>query len=100
MAKLDPAEANRRRLKVNSTNFDFKFLDPADMRKILRASLALCEIVEMQGEPNVQADKLYVTQTLNGSFAYEYHYTHLGVSITDKYSQSTLDRLARKYNLA
>ena len=99
MAKLTPAEANRRRLKVHSKNFDLEKLGIRDLRKIVRAGLALCERVELCGEPDVKSDKLYVTRNEDGSFSYEYHYTHKSAPLQDKYLQSTLDRLARKYSI-
>ena len=106
MTKLDPAEANRRRLKLNSTNFDFKFLDPVDLRKILRSGLALCELVELPGKEKIEvhADTLYVTKDETGLFSYKYAFKgrtqqSVQLNIVNKYSQSDLDRLASQYKI-
>ena len=99
MGKLSPAEANRRRLKIHTTNFNPEKIGVTGLRKIVRAALALCERTELHEVPNVFAKDLYITLEPDGLFTYEYHYDHEEVPLIDKYKQSTLDRLARKYDI-
>ena len=99
MAKLSPAEANRRRLRIHSVDFEFEDLGIKGLRKIVRAALALCERVELCGVPDVKAEALFVSRSGNDSFSYIYKYKHGPVPLKDTYKQSTLDRFARKYKI-
>jgi len=99
LAKLTPVERNQKRLRIHAENFDFEDLGIKDLRKIVCASLALCEMAAFHDMPDVRAKDLYVTQNIGGSFSYEYHYKHGPVPLQNKYPQSTLDRLARKYKI-
>ena len=97
MTKLSPAEENKRQMKIHATNFDLKTAGIRDLRKIVRASVALCKRVELCGVPNVRAKDLYVSLNPDGLFTYEYHYAHEDVPLQDTYTQKTLDNLASKY---
>ncbi|MBW3004353.1 hypothetical protein KY310_00785 [Candidatus Woesearchaeota archaeon] len=90
---------NQKRLRIISTNFEFDDLSIDDLRRVVRASTALCSRVELHGEPDVKAERLYVTREADGALSYRYQYKHVDVPIEDKYPQSTLDRLARTYNI-
>ncbi|MBW2986061.1 hypothetical protein KY333_01695 [Candidatus Woesearchaeota archaeon] len=99
MAELSPAEKNKRRMKIHATNFALEDIGVINLRKIVRAGLALCERVELHEIPNVKAEDLYVTLNSDGLFTYEYHYTHEEVPLKNAYKQSALDCLARKYDI-
>jgi hypothetical protein len=99
MAKLSPAEANRRRMRIHSIDFEFENLSIKGLRQIVRAALALCERTELCGVPDVKAEALFVSRSGDDSFSYIYKYKHGPVPFKDTYKQSTLDRLARKYGI-
>ena len=93
-------ERNKERLRITSTNFEFEDLSINDLRKIVRASLAVCSRVSLHDVRGVRVKELYVTQNEDCSLSYEYHYTHGPIPFQSKYTQGTLDKLARKYHIA
>ncbi len=94
---LTKYEKNQRKMKVYLSDFDLKDVGVRDLRKIVRAGMAVCHRNEYDGAEITPT--LLVVYQRDGDFFYELMFKQGSRTFSTKHKQSTLDRLARKYKI-